>query len=300
VSTTHDTAGHEIDDDRLLALALGIGDEAELAVAEADPEVAPRLARARSDIQATLHRVRAGVPETPDGYGEPSAERWPQLTGFFSPQAAGRQTRGRSRRRLAVTLAAVAIVALVVGIGVVGLGNRAVETRAPTGSDGATGEMAAGPATDKGGATSYAATPIVLPEAEHFRAVVVARAGEVVEGIQRFTVIRSLKGRVSDTIALVLHEGARAMPIGSLEVLYLRPLRDYVMATSGVQPDDSRGSDGDLAGTASPGGSATPLAAPSPDGVVMPAPAAGYSTDSADAYVQAVPAEVDVALLSVR
>lgn len=300
MSTMHGTPGHEMDDDRLLTLALGIGDEAELAAAEADPEVAPHLARARSDIEAAVRRLRAGVPEAPGGYGEPSAERWPLLAGFFSPPAAAARTRRRGRGRLAATLAAAAVVALVVGIGVANLGSDAVETQVRSGADGATGEMATGPAADKAGATGYAAAPIVLPEAEHFRAVVVARAEEAVAGIQRFTVIRSLKGRVGDTIALVVHEGASAMPVGTLEVLYLRPLRDYVMAVSGVQPDDSRGGDQDSDGAGAAGASATPLAAPSPDGVVMPTPAAGYSMGSADAYVQAVPAEVDVSLLSVR
>lgn len=277
----HDT----VDDDRLLALALGIDDPELAAAVAARPDLAQRLARARGDIEAVELRLRAAVPAAPDDYAEPSADRWPRLQQYFAPPASGGRHVRRGRGRLVAALAAAALLALVVGIGVVGIGSRQADDRAAPGASGAQGEAAGVPTTDKGAGDVFGAgMPIVLPEAEHFRAVVVARAGEIVDGLQDFAVLRVLKGRVADRIALLVHDGAAIVPAGSLEVLYLRPLRDYVMAGGGELDED--------AADASP----TPLAAS--DAVVMPAPSAGYSMGSSDAYVQAVPSGVDVSLLS--
>lgn len=295
-------SGTPIDDERLLALALGIDDDALGATVLERPDLAQRLARTHDDIDAVVRRLHAAVPAAPDDYAEPSAERWPVLAEYFgtpaAPVTSRRGWRGR-RGRLTAALAVMALLALVVGVGVgiVDLGGGASNGSAPMSVADEGAAPAAATAADKGGAEGFVSGPIVLPEAAHFRAVVVARAGAIVDDVQRFAVLRILKGRVGDSVALLLHEGAVAFPAGSLEVLYLGPLDGYGMAADPTSddPTDDRGPEATPAqGSDVP----TPLAAPRPDD--LPAPAAGYSLGTEAAYVQAIPAGVDYSLLSTR
>jgi hypothetical protein len=304
IDRPYDPAG-AFDDDRLFAFALGLDDDPELAAAaDAQPELARRIDQMRAEIGAVTRRLQAAVPTAPDDYSEPSAERWPRLHEFFdTTQGAARRRgrRGRSRGRLAAALAAAALLALAVGIGTVDLFSGATDSQVATTSDDARSEAVGAPPADKGMFGSVTGGgPIVLPEARHFKEVVVARAGEMFDGLQRFEVIRTLKGRIVERVALLVRDGARALPLGSLEILYMRPLHDYVMAGAWDGPD-AYGADGGEATGSEP----SPITSPAPLGVeaptgdaVMPTPAAGYSVGSAQAYVQAVPQGVDVALLS--
>ena len=284
--STSFTSPHDgFSDDRLLAFALDLGNDAELVAAlTSSPLLEQRLAQIRDEVSIVCDRLQTAVPMADPDYADPTAARWQRLHASFVPATVSSRRRGPRRiGRLASIAAALAIFAVAVGVAVQQLpGGQSADT-ATESTRSVDGAVPAGAPADKGASgESSDGSMISLPEAEHFKTVVVARAGEVVQDLQSFAVLRVLKGRLADRISLVIRSGAAALPAGSLEVLYLRPLYGYDWA---VEPDELGA-----------GNSATP----SPAGVnvaVMPMPASGYAMGGKDAYVQPVPDGVDISTL---
>lgn len=284
-------------DDRLLARALGLGDDSELQTAlESSPALSERLAQMRADVSTISDRLLTAVPEADPDYADPAAARWQRLHASFQPApvSSGHPDRWRLGR-LATIAAAVALFAIVVAVAVERLplessGDKATEAARNLSGGGAalapanTAPTPTPAAVEKGAASqSYDGSLIVLPQAEHYGTVVVARAGEVVENLQSLAVERVLKGRVTDTLSLIVRAGAAALPVGSLDVLYLHPLSDYWPA----QLDDQKAMGG---ATISTGGA---------DVALMPPPVSGYTIDGQVACVQPVPQGVAVSALAV-
>jgi hypothetical protein len=115
------TAAHQgdpMDDDRLLAYALGLDDDPELArAAAADDELARRLETVRAEVQEVAAGVRAAVPAPDDSYTDLSDARWAGLQEYFTP-AQERPTKAKGSWRWLRVLAPVAVVALAVAVGV--------------------------------------------------------------------------------------------------------------------------------------------------------------------------------------
>jgi hypothetical protein len=281
------TSPHDgFSDDRLLAFALDLGDDAELVAAiKSSPLLEQRLALIRDEVSIVCDRLQTAVPMAGPDYADPAAARWQRLQAFYMPATVSSGRRGPRRiGRLASIAAALAIFAVAVGVAVQQLpGGKSADT-ATESTRSVGGAVPAGAPADKGtGGLSYDGNTIALPQAEHFKTVVVARAGAVVQDLQSFAVLRVLKGRIADRISLVLRGGAAALPTGSLDVLYLRPLYGYHWA---AEPDQLGA-----------GGSATPTPAGA-NVAIMPMPASGYAMSGQDAYVQPVPDGVDISTLT--
>jgi hypothetical protein len=248
-------------DERLLAAAIGDDDDRELAAAcDTDPELAARFAAVRAEVRAIDDGLQAIVPMPDESYRDPMGERWGGLAEFYAPPAPAPSRASRWLRVLAP--AALAAVALAVGIGIV------ADRPQPTG--GAMTEAAdSAPAQDGGQQSRDQESPETAPEAgapvfgggqgtddeviaelsltrqiERFRVIVVARAGKVVDGLQRFTVVRELKGAAPDVLRLQVL--SRAATAGALHVLFL--------------DDDGQ----KLAATPEPGSTGSPPATASP------------------------------------
>lgn len=276
-------------DDRLLAFALGLGDDAELVAAlRSSPPLEQRLMQIRSDITMVSDRLQTAVAVADPDYADPAAARWRRLHASYLPPTVSAARLGRWRiGRLVPIVAAIAIFAVAVGVAVRQLPiGRSAKTQFTAESSGNVGGAAPADApSDKGlSGESYDGTMIALPEAEHFKRVLVARAGEVVDDLQSFAVVRVLKGRVAQNISLLLRNGAAALPAGSLDVLYLRPLSGYSWA---AQPDEPA-----TGASAVPSPAGTRIAA-------LPTPASGYLLGDQDAYVQMMPEGVDVSALAI-
>jgi hypothetical protein len=239
------------DDDRLLAFALGLEDDAELAAAlDAAPDLRERLARIADDVGRISDSLHATVPPAAAGYAEPSRERWPALARFFAP--ADQTAAGPRRRfsRLVTPAVAAALVAAVVVAALIAVrpgpqGGGPNDYAAAPQSRGLSADKTAEQASPGGGVE--AATlgggkkGSLVAGAGPWRSILVARAGAVADGVQRFAVVRKLKGDVATgVVRLHLTEKIRALRAGSLWVLYLEPRdqdndgkwRDEVAATA--------------------------------------------------------------------
>jgi hypothetical protein len=273
-------------DDRLLALALGLGDDPELQTAlAASPALAERLTKMSADVSAITDRLQAAAPPDDPGYADPAAARWQRLHASFAPTSISSARSGRRRiGRLATIAAAVALFAVAVGVAVQQMPGGSVQTTATESAPSADDRIPAPEPADKGTfGENYDGGLIVLPRAEHFKTVVVARAGEVVDDLQDFAVERVLKGRMGDTLSLLIRDGVAALPVGSLDVLYLRPLSELNWPANLSEQKTAAG--GAAISTVNP--------------AVMPTPAPGYAMGGLDAYVQPVPEGVDVSALTV-
>lgn len=206
------------DDDRLLALALGLDDDPELGVAAAGDDVLRRrLETMRGEVAGVAAQVRAAVPAPDEAYADPAAPRWSGLREFFAaetPRPA--RARGRASRWLRVLApAAAVIVALVVGITVLERqGGGSTSLQSGKAASEAAAPAASGRAADD--ALSFA------DQVDQFALVVLARAGAAQGAVQRFTVVRVLKGTAPDVLRLRIADGAA--PTGKLHLLLLRPL----------------------------------------------------------------------------
>ena len=112
--TEHGTQpGGGFDDDRLLALALGLDDDPELlAAAERDAELAGRLAAMRADVDRIGAQVRAAVPAPEDAYADLSGERWSGLKEYFeAPASVAKPRRERRWWRVVAPVTALAVLA---------------------------------------------------------------------------------------------------------------------------------------------------------------------------------------------
>ena len=216
--STDDGTRGVFDDDRLLALALGLDDDPELIGAAATDDVLRRrLETMRGEVAGIAAQVHAAVPAADEGYADLADPRWAGLHEFFTAEAPRpSRARGRARRRLRVLApAAAVIIALVVGITVLERqGGGEVSLR----SDQAATEASAPAASGGGGAGSLS----FADQVDEFALVVLARARAAHGAVQRFTVVRVLKGRAPNVLRLRIADVA--MPVGRLHLLLLRPL----------------------------------------------------------------------------
>jgi hypothetical protein len=232
---TDDAVPGVFDDDRLLALALGLDDDPELSgAAAADDGLRRRLEAMRGDVAGIAAQVHAAVPTPDESYADLAEPRWAGLHEFFAAEAPRlARARGSAWRRLRVLApAAAVIVALVVGITV--LEHRGGGT-APLRSDHAATEASA-PAASGGGAGALS----FADEVDEFSLVVLARARAAQGAVQRFTVVRVLKGKAPDVLRLRIADVA--MPVGRLDLLLLRPLAGATVGALNVGgPSTTRG-----------------------------------------------------------
>ena len=311
------------DDDRLLALALGLDDDPELeAAAGRDDALRRRLDEMRADVAAVGGRLATAVPAPDDSYADPTAARWSGLHEYFAqpPTKAARSTATRWLRVLAPAVAVA--VALAVGVGIIasqtgpgggtsatsgGAATSVEKTRQPSeafgsADDGKDGSSTSGQVRD----LETQRRRSLAKQAEAFAVVVVAKAADVVGDVQRFTVVRELKGRAPDVLRLgVVTKPAR---IGALHVLFLDPVAGPAspapsslatpQAGDASTPNPSASPSPEetpaVAGSASPGPSVPPTAGPSP--AVFPRPVA-FRFAGARAIVRRLPAGFDLTTL---
>ena len=206
------------DDDRLLALALGLDDDPELTAAAAADEVLDgRLEALRAEVAGVATQVRAAVPAPDEDYTDLADPRWAGLSEFFAaeaPRPAGARG-GVSRWLRVLAPVAAVIVALVVGIGVL---ERPGGGTASLQSDKAAPEIAAPVNTGRGADDALG----LADQADQFALVVLARARAAQGAVQRFAVVRVLKGSAPHVLRLRIADGVA--PAGRLHLLMLRPL----------------------------------------------------------------------------
>jgi len=220
--------GGEFSDDRLLACALGLGDDPELAAAAAvDGALAARLETIRAQVDAVGARVSVAVPAPAEDYTDLSSPRWAAL-GEFLAAPAPKPARSRSSRWLRVIAPALAVV-LAIGVGAAIISSRS-GTGSSSSSTAAEGSKAAPMAAgSQDAATANPAlgsltTPVVslTDQARRFATVVIARARDAVGGFQQFAVLRDLKGAAPHLLRLRV--GDAPADAGKLHVVLLDPL----------------------------------------------------------------------------
>jgi hypothetical protein len=280
--TTRPGSDDVFDDDRLLAFALGLDDDPELAVAAAaDPALRRRLDAIVADIGRIDAHLRAAVPASDENYVDLGAERWAHLGRAITERAPQPERRRRAALWLRVALPVAALaVAAVVGVAVVShLGGSSPRPSTGTAAEGAPHASAQfAPATD-------GTAQLKVQGASDFAVVVVARASAAQGTRQSFTVVRTLKGSAPAVVRLrVLHKPVAA---GSLHVLLLQPLPNR-----GV---------GSASGSVSPSSTPLPVPASSTKGSTGQRLAAGtvsYSYLGQPAFAQALPAGTDPASIA--
>jgi hypothetical protein len=224
---TNEMAGAPaFDDDRLLALALGLDDDPELvAAAAADAGLLRRLDAVRADVAQLGAQVHAAVPAPEESYADPNDPRWAGLQELFAASRPA-QNRSRASRWLRVLApAAVALVAIAVGLAVINDQksdtaslNSSLPAAAKASSEAAGASSDAG-ATSTDRAAEYAQT--LHDQLDLYAVVVLTRAKAVSGAFQRFAVLRVLKGDGPTTVRLRVAD--RPAAAGRLSVLFLRP-----------------------------------------------------------------------------
>jgi hypothetical protein len=219
---TDDTTPGVFDDDRLLALALGLDADPELIAAAADDDaLGRRLSAMRAEVAGIDAQVRAAVPAPDDDYTDLADPRWAGLHEFFAaeaPRPAG--ARGRASRWLRV-LAPTAAVIVALAVGVTVLERQGDGTASLQSDKAATEATAPVPAPSGRGADSALS---LADQVDQFALVVLAKARAAKGAVQRFTVVRVLKGKAPDVLRLRIADAAA--PAGRLHLLLLRPLAD--------------------------------------------------------------------------
>ena len=204
------------DEDRLLAFALGLEDDAELRAALAVDE---ELRRRLEELQADLRDVGGGlerlVPAPDDTYADPAAARWDGLRPFFAPPPERRPARGRWR----VLVPALGAILAVAVVGALALRSGPLDSQmaGDGGAESADSLRAATAETDASKA-AYGAEALGA-DLELYRTAFVARAGEVSDGTQHFTVVRRIKGLVTDDMYLEVIDEPVAMDALALVML---------------------------------------------------------------------------------
>jgi hypothetical protein len=280
---TDDLGQPVFDDDRLLAFALGLGDDPELrAAADGDEALRRRLDELHAELNAVGVQLHAAVPPEDDAYTDPLDERWAALHEFYAPAAAKAGHRGWAWW-LKVLAPAAAVIAIAVGVGVAAQ-QGLLSTGGSSGGSSTSGSAAAGNAAGgeaaQGSSDKAAAVPSASPkgwsstqgqrrelqqqserslakQAQHYAVVVVARASKVVGDTQRFTVVRTLKGDAPKKLTLdVVSKHAKA---GALHVLFLDPVAAAPAQTTTPTPSP----------TVAPTASSSPAPMMSPGGATM-------------------------------
>jgi hypothetical protein len=208
------------DDDRLLAYALGLEDDAELEAALAGDEA---LARRLESVRTELGEVEAGldrlVPAPPAEYGDPSTARWRGLRSAFEPPPSQPVRRRRLRRTLIPSLGVIA--ALVIAVTVALQGGSAGEMGA---SDSAAPETGGAESLGAPDRSADGAAETLAAQLARFGVAAVARAGAVDGARQEFEVVRLLKGQAPERVALDIVDGPLAE--GALALVLLDPTPD--------------------------------------------------------------------------
>jgi hypothetical protein len=222
------------DDDRLLACALGLEEDAELlAAAAVDAGLGARLEAMRADVAAIGAQVSAAVPEPEESYTDLSGDRWGGLKEYFDVPPEAAKPRGERRWwRVLAPVAALVVLALVVGIVAVngGLGGSTGSSSGSSASVAQSGEDTAVPAQSfsgtgvtKGGDAAGKATlgERFSDELNRFAVVVLARAQQVSGAVQRFAVLRIFKGSAPKVVELAVN--GQPTDAGRLHLLMLDP-----------------------------------------------------------------------------
>ncbi len=199
-ATRVDTA---FDDDRLLAYALGLEDDADLAAALDDDTV---LRRRLAALQAGLEDVGAGlerlVPAPDETYADAAAARWNGLRPVFAPPPERPPARGSLLGRWRVLVPVLGAVLAVAIVGAFALRDGPINTQRASDEAGTAAESAGAPnLTGDATKAAYGARELAA-DLELYETAVVARAGQVSDGRQQFTVVRQIKGTVTGDVYL--------------------------------------------------------------------------------------------------
>jgi hypothetical protein len=262
--------GDGMDDDRLLAYALGLDDDPELAAAAAaDQDLGRRLDAVRADVDTVAAGVLAAVPDPGDDYTDLGDPRWAGLQEFFAPAQERPAKASRGARRWWRVLAPVAAVAVALAVGVaviqhqqdqrqMKVGERSAATGGTAGTSGGGAPVpgVTGAAPVQGSATSLGAPgasdtlrhlAALHEQMNDFALIVLATARSASHGFQNFLVVRVFKGHSPHWLRLKLD--GRLASFGSLHLLLLRPVTE----SKGVpSPGAASQSGGDWAAGASP------------------------------------------------
>ena len=258
-------------DDRLLAYVMGFQADPELeAEAATDDVFRRRLEALRTQVAQIAEQVTRAVPEPDETYTDLAQPRWAALR----PLVAGDEDRARftprPRQRTSLTrwlrvLAPVAAVIAAVALGVNALDRQDAGLVTSQG-DKAAAELAPARAGDDTASTEHF---IDQQAASDFGVVLIARARAARDGVQRFDVVRVLRGTAPAQVRLRVASQPAAM--GLLHVLYLSPLASE---TGGADPTPTDGSP-------SLGLSPSPEPSESAGGDLRASPSP-YATDLAD------------------
>jgi hypothetical protein len=213
------------DDDRLLAYALGLEDDAELAAAVVEDE---GLRRRLDALRAGLDDVGAGlerlVPAPEETYADPAAARWDGLRPFFAPPPERRPARGSLLGRWRVLVPLLGATLAVAVVGAFALRDGPIGTQRATDEAGTAAESADAPTVGSDASKSAYGAKELAADLELYETAFVGRAGEVADGRQRFTVVRRFKGLVTDDIYLEVVD--RPLDPGALAMVLLSPVSD--------------------------------------------------------------------------
>lgn len=211
------------DDDRLLAYALELEDDAELQAALAEDN---GLRRRLEALQAGLDDVEAGlerlVPAPDETYPDPAAARWDGLRPFFAPPPERHPARGSAFGRWRVLVPVLGVILAVALVGAFALRDGPVGTRTASEEAGtleSAGDAAGAPATESDAVKGAYDAKDLAGDLELYETAFVARAGEVADGRQRFTVVRQVKGTVTGEVYLEVVE--QPIPADTLTLVML-------------------------------------------------------------------------------
>lgn len=262
----------DLDDDRLLAYVLGLQADPQLeAAATKDDALRRRLDALRTEMAQINEQVARAVPEPNEKYTDLAQARWaalrphleekPHATAWGHPHVPSGTTRWL---RVAAPIAAVLVV-FAVGVGVLQQRDGGILTNQ---GDKAASDLTA-PEVPSGGAAEAeraAEEQGGLDQANLYDVVLVARAGPLSGGFQRFDVVRVLRGAAP--AVLRLRVATRAAEAGRLHVVYLSP---------------SGGGEGETSSTANDEG----LSQSVPDDLLL------FDEDGVSALVARLPADMD-------
>jgi hypothetical protein len=308
------------DDDRLLAWALGLDDDPELeASARQDNALRRRGDAVQADVAVLREQLDAAVPDPNESYADPADPRWSGLRDYFAAPSE-KATRSRTSRWLRVLApAAAAAVVIAAGAGIIasqmgpgggtagdaGGGTAGIEkSRQPADCGSAEPGLVWSGTGDEQKDLETQRTSSLAKQAERFTVVVVARAAKAVGDVQRFTVVRELKGHADDVLRLdVVTRPAKS---GALHLLFLDPLTSPEPAATAISPATPQAAnDSEKSAITSPStdqapssaGSSSPATttAPSPGRTVtvLPGPLA-FRFAGAKAIVRRLPQGYDV------
>ena len=214
----------DVDDDRLLDLALGLEDDPEVTEAVArSAELQQRLSELEADLRAIDRELHNMLPAPDEDWSDPTANRWQRLHPYFAEPRPRSWRIGRRGRLLAPAIAVMLLTALVIGVLVSG-GSRTT-SEPPSGSSALT-KGSSSLTAPRNTAEATNAQALVASAASQYATIVVARAGRVRGSHQSFTVVRTLKGTLPATFRVQIATPAGAT-VGSLLLVCLNPMAAF-------------------------------------------------------------------------